>query len=204
MNCNIIKDLLPSYVDGICSEDTVELIEEHLHTCDDCKKYLAMMKTDYAETIPEPDRAAIAPFKKINKKRRIQVITATILTFTLTVIAAMVIQDVRAVNQIFFPMASANVVIESDENTEDWEKLSFEGQDYLTFDNFFWKKEITNHANNNSEILIRVKDEDGKILINELKILPGASVKLDNLKTDEKYIVEFKTKTAGLYLINAT
>jgi len=203
MKCNVIKDLLPSYVDGICSEDTIEIVEEHLHNCKECKAQLTMMQTDYVDPIPEQVSNAIAPFKKANKKRRIQVVTATFLTFILTVIGAFVIQEVGSVNQFFFPMVSANVVVDSEGNKEEWEGLYFEDQKYLIYDSVFWKKEITNAANNTNEILLRVKDEEGKIVIDELKIPPGTSAKLKQLKNDEKYFFEFKTKN-GLYLINAT
>lgn len=204
MKCNVIKDLLPSYVDGICSEDTIEIVKEHLHNCEECKTHLTMMQTDYVEPIPEQVRDAISPFKKVNKKRRIQVVTATVLTFILTVIGALVIQNVGVVNQIFYPMVSANVVVDSEDIKEEWENLYFENQKYLIYESVFWKKEITNHANNKSEILLRVKNEEGKILIDELKISPGTSVKLENLKNNEKYFFEFKTKNDGMYLINAT
>lgn len=33
-NCNLIKDILPLYVDNIVSEDTKELLEAHLETCE--------------------------------------------------------------------------------------------------------------------------------------------------------------------------
>lgn len=52
--------------------------------------------------------------------------------------------------------------------------------------------------------MLRVKDEDGKIVIDELEILPGSSVKLEKLKNNKKYFLEFKTKYDGVYLINAT
>lgn len=38
INCNVIGDLLPLYVDGAVSEDTKKLVEEHLAECADCKK----------------------------------------------------------------------------------------------------------------------------------------------------------------------
>lgn len=208
VKCSIIRDLMPSYVDKICSKDSVEIIEDHLNKCDKCKTHLIMMQTDYVETIPEPVRDAAIPFKKINKKRRIQVFTAITLTFLLTFIGAMVIQNVGVVNQIFYPMATANVFIDTNENNGDWMNLRFEDEDYLIFEGLFWNKEITNYANNyankNSEILIRVKDEDGNIVIDDLKILPGSSMKLDNFKNGEKYFFEIKTQSDGLYTINVT
>ncbi len=42
--CDIIKDLLPSYVDEICSEASREWIEEHLKECEECRASAEVMK----------------------------------------------------------------------------------------------------------------------------------------------------------------
>ena len=34
ISCEIIKDLLPLYHDGVCSNDTKIIVEEHLTYCD--------------------------------------------------------------------------------------------------------------------------------------------------------------------------
>lgn len=44
ITCNVIKDLLPSYVDNICSEDSRKLVEEHVQDCDGCQELLNMLK----------------------------------------------------------------------------------------------------------------------------------------------------------------
>lgn len=44
MKCNVIQDLLPSYVDNICSADTKELVDEHVAECAQCKEKLEQMK----------------------------------------------------------------------------------------------------------------------------------------------------------------
>lgn len=44
MNHDIIKDLIPSYIDGMTSEESNRLIEEHVANCPACKKYLEDMK----------------------------------------------------------------------------------------------------------------------------------------------------------------
>lgn len=36
--CNIVKDLLPLYIDGAVSEDSRKLVEEHTAICEDCAK----------------------------------------------------------------------------------------------------------------------------------------------------------------------
>ena len=42
--CDIIKDLLTSYVDEICSEASKEWIEEHLKECEECRKTVSMLR----------------------------------------------------------------------------------------------------------------------------------------------------------------
>ena len=46
--CDVIKDLLPLYVDDVCSEKTKDLIEEHLTVCEECQKYYEALQ----ESIP--------------------------------------------------------------------------------------------------------------------------------------------------------
>ena len=44
--CSLIKDLLPSYIDELTSEETNKEIENHLNECPDCKKVYESMKSD--------------------------------------------------------------------------------------------------------------------------------------------------------------
>ena len=43
MNCNVIKDLIPLYIDGCCSEESKKLVKEHIECCDACKNLLEDM-----------------------------------------------------------------------------------------------------------------------------------------------------------------
>ena len=43
-SCNIIQDLLPLYLDNACSEESRELVEEHLTHCAACRKQKEMME----------------------------------------------------------------------------------------------------------------------------------------------------------------
>ena len=49
MRCEIINDLLPLYVDGVCSEETKKEVEEHLKTCPACRKVYHDMARDMIE-----------------------------------------------------------------------------------------------------------------------------------------------------------
>ena len=37
-NCSLIKDLLPLYIDDLCSNESAEIIKNHLEICSSCKK----------------------------------------------------------------------------------------------------------------------------------------------------------------------
>lgn len=68
MKCEIIRDLLPSYIDELTSGESNWEIKEHLKTCPECKKYLEEMK----ESLQTPSRIeenkkAIKPFKKVKR-----------------------------------------------------------------------------------------------------------------------------------------
>ena len=66
MNCNIIKDLIPLYIDNCCSTESSDMVKEHIKTCDSCKKLYEEMKAP-SESISTPE----APKKmyKINNRR---------------------------------------------------------------------------------------------------------------------------------------
>ncbi|MDE7206419.1 MAG: zf-HC2 domain-containing protein [Lachnospiraceae bacterium] len=44
ISCNVIRDLLPSYTDGIASDDSVKLVEEHLAECTECMAFKNRME----------------------------------------------------------------------------------------------------------------------------------------------------------------
>ena len=46
ITCDVIQDLMPSYIDGILSEDSRALVEEHMGTCQECRKMLEIMKEE--------------------------------------------------------------------------------------------------------------------------------------------------------------
>lgn len=44
VNCEIVKDLIPSYVDGICSRSSREAVEEHVKICGECRESLETLR----------------------------------------------------------------------------------------------------------------------------------------------------------------
>ena len=66
--CDIMKDLLPSYLDNICSEASREWIEAHLAECGECKAMAEALKTTEF-SVKELDFAQVDATKKVKKKQ---------------------------------------------------------------------------------------------------------------------------------------
>ena len=45
MDCNVVRDLIPLYIDECCSEESTTIVKEHIESCDACKKLLEDMST---------------------------------------------------------------------------------------------------------------------------------------------------------------
>lgn len=57
IDCNVIRDLLPLYIDGACSPQSADLVKEHLASCSDCRNLQASMNADIktAAAVPVMD-----------------------------------------------------------------------------------------------------------------------------------------------------
>lgn len=64
ISCKIIEDLLPLYYDNICSNESKELIDEHLKECEHCKKTL----DEISNTLPIENKKPIEPLKSVSDK----------------------------------------------------------------------------------------------------------------------------------------
>jgi hypothetical protein len=74
--CNVIRDILPLYVENIISDDTKAFVEAHLKDCPECKKELEDMRTP-SELPTDVDAV---PLKKIRTKllkKRVQTVVLT-------------------------------------------------------------------------------------------------------------------------------
>lgn len=76
--CEVVRDLLPSYVDGLTSQTTTALVEAHLDTCPDCRAALAVMREPDGRAVSENDQKEL-DFLKKNKRRNRRIAFASIL-----------------------------------------------------------------------------------------------------------------------------
>lgn len=79
-DCNIIKDLIPLYIDKVCSKKSSDLIEEHLKECNECRQYMDDMKDDIKVSGID-EKLTIKDFSKtIKRKRLVAIILSVIIT----------------------------------------------------------------------------------------------------------------------------
>ena len=68
--CEIVRDLLPLYVDDACSEASREIIDEHLKDCAGCAEYLEAIRASEAEGELKDEMAQVIRHQARRFKRR--------------------------------------------------------------------------------------------------------------------------------------
>ena len=69
-SCNIIRDLLPLYIDRIESDESREAIKEHMKFCPDCRKYYKSIRRALSITTVDQLTAEPNDYIKISRKIR--------------------------------------------------------------------------------------------------------------------------------------
>lgn len=68
ISCEIIKDLLPLYHDGVCSNDSKTMVEEHLANCESCKAELQAMDDELPINNTEQNLNEAESVKKLSRR----------------------------------------------------------------------------------------------------------------------------------------
>ena len=68
IKCDVIRDLLPLYVDDVLSEESRKLVEEHLQECEDCREYCKDLKETGEDPVRTEFAGEMAPLKKIRRR----------------------------------------------------------------------------------------------------------------------------------------
>lgn len=82
MKCEIIRDLLPSYLDGLTSKESNMEIEEHLANCKLCSEILQQMQKELEER-GETEKQKINPFRKFNRRMKVYITAAVAICIAL-------------------------------------------------------------------------------------------------------------------------
>lgn len=63
--CKIVEDLLPLYHDGVCSDESRQMVEEHISQCEHCRRLLKLIDGELVS--PDAKDADIKPLEEISK-----------------------------------------------------------------------------------------------------------------------------------------
>ncbi|WP_414050438.1 anti-sigma factor family protein [Macrococcus animalis] len=87
MNHSIFKDLLPNYIDGLTSEETNRLMQDHMNQCEKCSALYESLKDEEmkndGDNLKSYEFDAFKKVKKSNKKKIIWAILSTLLLTSL-------------------------------------------------------------------------------------------------------------------------
>ena len=126
--CKLVQDLLPSYIDGVTSEDTKNFVEEHLKECKDCKKYFEEMNSEFDKNVVK-DAETVKEIKKYKRKifRLKFVVTAVVLAIVGVVVGNLGFKYYIVKNAI---KANANNNRISNIRIEEYEESIEKNKDY--------------------------------------------------------------------------
>lgn len=69
--CEIVGDLLPLYVDGVCSEASGELVREHMDTCPRCRELCEQLRSHGSEELLKREKDGVVRRHELKESRRI-------------------------------------------------------------------------------------------------------------------------------------
>ena len=101
MNCEIIRDLLPLYVEGLTGQAANREIEDHLAGCEACAKALQQLRlpVEQAEPHAEAWKAAVKKERKGRRRRTVLVALLALLVGAGICLALLLGQDVLRIRQ---------------------------------------------------------------------------------------------------------
>lgn len=153
LTCGVVRDLLPSYVEGLTSQETNTAVERHLADCPDCTR----LRTDLAgETPPPPEEVKEVDYlKKVKRRGRRRVVAAVAVTVLVLALG----------------IAAKLFLIGSPANWDTWENYNFTARTNVPnqLDISFYPDELPDTA----YCHWNVTNENGIVCVSARKVLPS-------------------------------
>ena len=152
IKCEVVRDLLPNYIEGLTSEVTKEEIESHLSSCKKCEMLYNEMKTPIEEPLETSEMDYLKRVKQRTNKKIITGVTLIVGLFLLLIGIRMYIVggDVNSVGRYYTSMGS-----------------TMEGKDVLVV-----QGELENRARVFKKYTVTVEDDTATIKLIERAALP--------------------------------
>lgn len=113
INCEIVNDLLPLYLDGVVSDSTKTIIEEHLNSCDPCRKKAEFLKKDMVlpvvQNIPRSEARIFQKLKTHFWKKNVFISMSTMI---LTILLIIGVYSYMNLKRIGIPYNEATIHID--------------------------------------------------------------------------------------------
>ena len=148
LECEIVRDLLPNYIEKLTSEKTSKFIKEHLETCEECRKIYESMNVDLniKENGDIDNKKKVKIFKKVNKRIKIlQAIIIAIIVIYLGIYA----KNLVILNKMVDLSESNNFSNYYQKSMITNKRSSYKSEYYQNNDNFL---NITIRTNSNNTI----------------------------------------------------
>lgn len=153
LTCGVVRDLLPSYVEGLTSQETNTAVECHLADCPDCTR----LRADLAgETPPPPEEVKEVDYlKKVKRRGRRRVVAAVAVTVLVLALG----------------IAAKLFLIGEPANWDTWENYNFTARTNVPnqLDISFYPDELPDTAYYNWN----VTNENGIVRVSARKVLPS-------------------------------
>ena len=121
INCNIIRDILPLYLDDVVSDETKQMVEEHLQSCASCRAEASAMKKDVILPASKTQRLAEA---KVIKGIRTKIFRKKVIVSAVTVAAVLAVAA-----GVYALLALPRSVIPHEESGASVSSVSLEGSE---------------------------------------------------------------------------
>ena len=214
LSCNVARDLLPLYHDGVCSDESRALLKEHLESCPECSAILTELRGEIEVPHEEPDDGAalvqIGRQVKKGRKRAWLKGAAVVLAAVVLIWAGAFWHSNRASERtraMYLRFAEGQTQFADDGYPYDYEwvhgnylfqvKLPEEGSSYgdVQVREFKWTKDLRNPDDRN-EFCLRISfTEEGGYLYHVSLETDG--MVLPDGQTDPTWIYEAVTLTTG-------
>ena len=210
LSCNVTRDLLPLYHDGVCSEESRALVEEHVAGCAECGTILAALRGEIEVPHEQPDDQAVMKRLGKNMKRAWIRGAAAVLAVVLVLSVAAIWQNTREQNHcraMYLKFAEGQKQFSDDGYPYDYEwvhgnymfrvTLPEEGSSYgiIEVREYKWTKDLRN-PNDRNNFCLRIRfTEDGGYLYNVS--LEGDGIAYNDGQTEQTWIYKGVTLTTG-------
>ncbi|MCI8700018.1 MAG: zf-HC2 domain-containing protein [Clostridia bacterium] len=95
--CNIVRDLLPNYTEDLLNADSIQLVENHISNCIECKEILEMLQYDKKEQDTKLNEKEEIEINRLKKYRKKMFLIKTFLFVLIAIIIVMLIISVANV-----------------------------------------------------------------------------------------------------------